>query len=345
MAKGRDTRLGRVLIVGAGAVGQVYGRHLQRAGVKVDFYVRPARVDEFSEGFWMYPLNDRALGQQGVHMSGFDLFSSPDELVDERFDQVWLCVPSTALEGPWLKEVLQAAAPESLVSVTPGYQDDVILRAAYQGPIARGLIQFMSYQTPLKRPQGWPTNDRLEQEVLRDKPGIAYWLPPATKGTFGGDEGAAHAAVHALKKGGFPAKFDVGTVDQGRLGSAILMPLVAALQLEGWRFNSLRRGPHLALAMNASREILEVMAEDTGFRPPWWRRFLKPWLGKVMMTFAKRMMPFDIEVFLAYHFTKVGDQTVALLTTFSSIAASKKLHTPALMQLTERRIQGTHPHD
>ena len=63
------------------------------------------------------------------------------------------------------------------------------------------------------------------------------------------------------------------------------------------------------------------------------------------MTFAKRMMPFDIEVFLAYHFTKVGDQTVALLTTFNDIAISKKIHTPALTQLTERRIQGTHPHD
>jgi len=340
METNESIRIDRVLIVGAGAVGQVYARHLRRAGVKVDLYVRPKRVEEFEEGVWMYPLNDRNLKERGEHIHGMGVFSTPEELESESFDQVWICVSSTALSGPWLKEVLDAAAPQSLVSMSPGYRDEELLKAAFDGPIARGLIQFMSYQTPLKLPKGWPTNDLMEKEALRERPGIAYWLPTAAKGAFGGDEAVAKASVRALKKGGFPAKYDRHTVDKGRLGSAILMPLVAALQADGWRFESLKRGPNLQLAMSASREILEIMAEDSGHRPPFWRRFLKPWLGTFMMSLARRLMPFDIEVFLAYHFTKVGDQTVAMLTTFKALTDKKAVHAPALRKLADLKNQG-----
>ncbi len=340
MSTAEQTRIDRVLIVGAGAVGQVYARHLQRAGVKVDLYVRPQRVEQFIEGFWMYPLNDRNLRENGEHMDGMGVYSEPEQLRGERFDQVWLCVSSTALQGSWLKEVLDEAEPESLVSMTPGYRDEELLKAAFGGPIVRGLIQFMSYQTPLRLPQGWTTNDRMEKEALRDQPGVAYWLPPAAKGSFGGDESAARATVRALREGGFPAKFDRKTVDKGRLGSAVLMPLIAALQVDGWRFDALKRGPNLNLALSASREILEVMAADMGARPPFWRRFLRPWLGKVMMAISKRLMPFDIEVFLSYHFTKVGDQTVAMLATFNALTDKQTMDSPALRCLADLRTQG-----
>ncbi len=89
--------------------------------------------------------------------------------------------------------------------------------------------------------------------------------------------------------------------------------------------------------MSASREILEVMAADLGRRPPFWRRLLRPWLGKLMMALSRRLMPFDIEVFLAYHFTKVGDQTVAMLATFKALTEQKTIDAPALRKLADLR--------
>ena len=49
----------KVLIVGAGAVGQVYARHAQLGGAEVTFFVRDKYREEVSRGFDMYPLNRR----------------------------------------------------------------------------------------------------------------------------------------------------------------------------------------------------------------------------------------------------------------------------------------------
>ena len=47
----------RVLLVGAGAVGQVYGYHLQKGGAQVAFFVRPKHRAEAEGG--------RRRGRQG----------------------------------------------------------------------------------------------------------------------------------------------------------------------------------------------------------------------------------------------------------------------------------------
>ena len=49
----------RVLIVGAGAVGQVYGWYLSRGGAEVSFYVKEKYLEDARAGFALYPLNTR----------------------------------------------------------------------------------------------------------------------------------------------------------------------------------------------------------------------------------------------------------------------------------------------
>ena len=44
----------RVLVVGAGAVGQVYGRHARQGGADVTFFVREKYRDTVSRGFDIY---------------------------------------------------------------------------------------------------------------------------------------------------------------------------------------------------------------------------------------------------------------------------------------------------
>ena len=39
----------KVLIVGCGAVGQVFGLYLRRAGVELGFYARPASADKLQQ--------------------------------------------------------------------------------------------------------------------------------------------------------------------------------------------------------------------------------------------------------------------------------------------------------
>ena len=46
----------RALIVGAGAVGQVFGHHLAKAGAEVSFLVKPKYVAECERGFMLYKL-------------------------------------------------------------------------------------------------------------------------------------------------------------------------------------------------------------------------------------------------------------------------------------------------
>jgi ketopantoate reductase len=328
----------RVLIVGPGAVGQVYARHLQMAGVQVDLYARPATAKRLQPGFWMYPLHEKHRATTGVHMGDMNVFSSPEDLVTIPFDQVWLCVPSPALQGEWLKEVLDAASPKSVVNMTPGYRDEERLAQVYSGPLVLGMIQFISYQSPLAHPQAGETTAPIEKGPAPKNPGIAYWLPPLVKGSFGGDEHEAKATVRTLKKGRFLATFDRNIRQKSGLGSALLMPLIAALEKEDWRFKRLKRSPYLKLALQASREVTEAIASDLGVAPPIWRKLLHPWVVTVVMVFAQRMMPFDIEVFLAYHFTKVSAQTTAMLATFQALAEQEGTPARALRQLAQDTI-------
>ena len=52
-----------------------------------------------------------------------------------------------------------------------------------------------------------------------------------------------------------------------------------------------------------------------------------------MIGMSRRMIPFDIEVYLAYHFTKVGDQTVAMIDAFHALAKEEDVEAPSLAEL------------
>ena len=64
----------RVCIVGAGAVGQVYGLHLQRGGAEVSFLVRDKYAEETAAGMVLHPLRDK--GSHG-HGGRFVEVTSP----------------------------------------------------------------------------------------------------------------------------------------------------------------------------------------------------------------------------------------------------------------------------
>ena len=83
----------RALIVGAGAVGQVYGYHLQQAGWEVGFLVRPKYAEAARSGFTLYPLNKPHRGRP-VRFEGLEVYDSAEAAAEQSWDQVWLAVSS-----------------------------------------------------------------------------------------------------------------------------------------------------------------------------------------------------------------------------------------------------------
>src|SRR5512140_3185515 len=79
----------RVLVVGAGAVGQVYARHAQQGGADVTFFVPEKCRDQIARGLDLSPLNrGRRRRPEPVRFEAFSVMSRTSEVAASRFDQV-----------------------------------------------------------------------------------------------------------------------------------------------------------------------------------------------------------------------------------------------------------------
>lgn len=314
----------RVLIVGAGAVGQVYGRHLQRAGVEVAFFVKEKHAAEARSGFTMYPLDQ---GTEPVRFEGFDVLTSVAEVAARSWDQVWLAVSSPALRGAWLPGILGAIEGATLVMLQGGLDDRALVLERWSPErLVTGLIAFIAWNAPL------PGDDRMPV------PGVAYWLPPLTSSPFSGVD--ADVAVSRLRAGGLPAKVVEAVQRRSPFPSAALTSHVAALETAGWSFDEVRRSDHLALASAAAHQAMWISARQLGSRPPLaFRLGVRPVAARALLGWGPRLVPFDLEVYLREHFTKVGDQTRQHLRTWTELGKAQGQEVGALVELV-RRLEG-----
>jgi 2-dehydropantoate 2-reductase len=307
-----------ILIVGAGAVGMTYGLQLHRAGAKVSYFVKPYQREKREAGTWMvqHRLFRRPLGER---FSDYEVLTELDEVRAQRFDQVWLSVSSTAIRGDWLPEFLETIGEEAtLVSLQPGLVDRAMLEAHIDTErIVSGLIGLIAYECP------------LDGETLDD--GFAYLLPPGSPSHFGMNcppEGVkprmdmtrTQEVVRLLRRGGGSARTNVWTLRTGAQGSAMLMPAIATLEIAGWRFDALRENrPLLELALGATSEATSIAGVVLG-----WSQLSPPPMGtgslRWLLRIAPHVMPFDLETYLEAHFSKVGDQTEAMLARYVDLA-------------------------
>ncbi len=311
----------RVLLVGAGAVGLVYGRHLQRGGADVSFFVRPKYAEEVRAGFAMYNLNH---SRDPVRFEGFKVLTDTDAVAGQQWDQVWLCISSTALAGDWLAPFLAATGSATIISLQPGLFDQDLI-AGLVGPerLVTGLISFSSWHAPL------PGSVRPEH-------GFAYWHPPFAQSRF--DGAGAAAVVAALKAGSCPAAVG-GAATAGTRGTAVLMPIVAAMELGGWTFAGLRGPEQLDLAARSIREAGAITCRKAGISSGPVKIVARPMVIAGLSRLAPRIAPFDIETFFRVHFTKVGDQTLSNLSDWITEGQRTGLPTEALVALRAALIQ------
>ena len=314
----------RVLIVGAGAVGQVYGYYLQRGGAQVAFFVRPKHRAEASGELRLYLMRGKH-GRELHTWRADDVICDPLRAAERGFDQIWLCISTAALERSLeakgeLATLLESTAGTTVVSMGPGLHLKKLL-APYVPERQRvdGGITMVSYQAPL-----------VDDEV--DAPGIAAYLPGPSP--FSGAQ--AQRVVDALKRGGAPAKVHADTGALMAFGSATLMPTMAALEGAGWKLAGLRKGPWAKLAADASAEARAIVAAQVDASAPFGTGLVTATTLKLASWLAPKVAPFELEVYLQYHFTKVRDQTERLLARFVEEGETVGLPHSALSELRKR---------
>lgn len=312
----------RILIVGAGAVGQVYARHLQLGGAEIGLYVKPKYRDACAQGLTLYPFRERD-GRKGKVFRPASIHTELEGVRRTAWDQVWICTSSPALRTGWLEGLANAVGNAIVVNLTPGPDDDAYIQNYVpEERLVRGLIVFIAYQAPLPG-ESWP------------QPGIAYWLPPLAATPFSGVH--ADSVIESLNRGGLRAKHDARAVATSVCATAVFMPLIAALEGAGWQFKALRR-EWLGLASRAAREAVAIVCKRHAVAPPVFARCVHPLLGRLATHVSRWMLPFDIEVYLRYHFTKVGDQTRELMQGYAREGRALGLPTAALEELIGRAL-------
>jgi ketopantoate reductase len=304
----------RALVVGAGAVGQVYGLHLARGGAEVAFLVKPRYAAAAREGFTLYALNDRRGRTTPVRFGGYEVLTGDDEVARSRWDQVYVTVSSTALRGPWLPGLAAAAGDATVVSLQPGIEDrEVLLAHVPAERLVSGVIVLIAYAAPLPGETRFP------------EPGIAYWFPPLAAAPLSGPRERLRAVVAALRAGGMAAKEHPDVPRSVGFPSAIMMPYLLALEAAGWKLG--RIGERAGEAGLAARQAIDVVARKHGRRPPLIGLATRPLVVRAGLWLGTKIIPLDLETYLREHFTKVGDQTRLMVSQY--IDAAKQTGLPA----------------
>ncbi len=288
-----------VLIVGAGSVGQVYAHHLSKAGDTVTFYVRPKYRRPIESGLVLHHTT-----YFGTHTEDHQCRHAITTLKDvaaQSWDEVWLTVTSTSLQGEWLPALLRAADAMAVVTLQPGLRTRRRLaRLIPESQIVTGAIGFLAWQAPL------PSEDITNT-------GIRYWFPPLVRSQFSGPKDKVHSIVRRLRQSGYPAEKSRDAANWAAIPSAILMPHIAGLELENWSIEQFRKSTTLPISVQASREAIAVATAYFNIRKPFYVRLLTPITVRLSLWLLPRLAPFNIEGFLWQHFTKIGDQTRDLI--------------------------------
>jgi hypothetical protein len=305
-----------ILLIGAGAVGQAYGFHLQQGGAEVTFFVREKYRTELAEGLLVSCLSGKHKGSH--RFSGYELCTTVAEVAATDWDQVWLCISSPALYGDWLAPLIDAIGQASLIMLQPGMNDyEHVTALVPRERVVYGMITLASFHAPLAGGAG--------------DPAMTWWFPPFSSAPFSGESERTQPIVKLLKRGGMAAKHVRDVVPQMRIGSGILMPVIAALEAAGWQFTTIRTGGFLSWAGQAARTATQVSI-------PGRQRFFiwfvtQSWVLRLIILLAPLVAPFNLQAMLKAHFVKVGDQTRAMLNVYIDRATQRDLKTDALRTL------------
>lgn len=332
----------RVLIVGCGAVGSVVGLHLARGGAHVAFLVREDRADSLV-GLRLERLalcscskgSDAMIKQ--VEWVGFDLLtnvadccgpvrlrSDPANQQPKPFNVVILAVPAAAARAasPVLKQLVEGLGRNcAVVRVVSDLGEDRFFHdslGAHHTQLVDMGIGFMSYASPLENRGRSGAADEA----------FGYITP--SKMLLSGVHPMVDRLVEVLNTSELPAARAPSVGAALAVPSAALLGLVASLEHVEWKLARFKDAEELATLCQSMGEAIDIVTSSTeGERLQhargWCRcgcstriaRWLisSPCVVRLALYLVTcscaphLMLPFDLELFLTQHFSKLGVST------------------------------------
>ena len=316
-----------ILIVGAGAVGQVFGYYLSKGGQNVTYFVKEKYLSTVRERFLLHRVFSRKKIET-YEWSSFEVLSALSELSNRSWKQIWVCISSDALSSEFTREVLSALPPRSSVfGFQPGpFDRERLTELCPQCTVSMGTINFSSTASPIV-------------EIQKRRGGLVFFIPSYIPILFEGERSVTDTAVHFLSAGGMKAKSKPGAWEEMVSFGPLLISFVAGLELAGWKFQSFLKDSELAKLTARAAEQGSIAVKDY-FNPSSSTLSIKflttSFVYNLIWKFFRKMMPFDFEEFFRVHFSKLYNQTDVLLETYSRIAAEANLKVDAIDELRER---------
>jgi 2-dehydropantoate 2-reductase len=331
-----------ILIVGAGAVGLVYGHHFVNAGHQVTFLVKEkyqqALEDDKQEGIVLYHLNKDKHLQQPLRFSNFTTITQWDQA--DGFDLIALSISSTALRQlplPAIKEKIDNSKNAiSLLMLQPSEEDlEHLIQVIAEEHILQGRITLISYQTD-------DINDGINPA------GTAYYLPPLPMPISASDQRQQHQqerlnkVVTVFNQSGIKAKAVNSALDESRLLSAFFMTFLCALEAANWEFDRLKNSNVLLLKLSAAQKDLlpqKIMTNGvfTQIKKGLLASLLKPWLYRTLIKISPTFIPLPLEAYLKKHFLKVRPQTLMYMQDYQN--AYPSIAVAELVNLIQKEAQ------
>ena len=311
-----------ILVIGAGAVGAVYGRHLSLGEGRVTFLVRPKYKEKYENGIAMLLYNQKRKGIQ--KFTDFSLISTDKEVAAKSWSQVYITISSTALRTDAFKKTLAAVQKDAILVLLQAGLADFDYISQYYPPekIVEGMISLVSYQAP------------LEGENL--DPCIAYWFPPMSPSLFSGPAALVDEVLPLFKAGNMPVSRAESIRINAGFATSYFTPFLAALEASDWNFAKLKSSGLLSEVDEAASQAMAITEKKLGTRRPVSLSLLKSPVIRLALTFHKFVVPFDLEVYFKYHFLKVKDQTLAYLMGYLDMGKEYGLETSAIRKLYEK---------
>ena len=306
--------------MGSGAIAAVLAQHLTLAGDDVTFVVRN-------------PVSPNARQPRSIHRLRSlrrGLETARQELpvastVPSDAHEVWLCTASNAVSDPWLRELLgRLPRGTRVLSWLPGagIADELRDHLPRGLDLAQGEVSFLSFQAP------------LSSEITATD-GIAYWTPGL--GAMLDRSRGGRSAAQRLRRGGLPAVVLPGFDICAPALAAFTTVAVAVLEIEGWNRDAFRRRSERMLAARAIRQAAQSDAAHVSRRRGDAGERLVATVLWVLPRIPRRAPPFDLDAYLEFHFSKVGEQTRHLLRRWAEHSARGGTR-PAELDLVIRRL-------
>lgn len=312
-----------VCVVGAGALGRVYGVRLSTIGVAVSFLVRPQRMLETGP----FVLEQVNAGHRR------DVLDRPNRVVEVPRDADAVIVTvrfeeidrlRTGTGGQDLANVLRKVQTAPIVVLTPLLPAQ---RAALERAIGRSIVSAMpglaGYIDERDVVRCWITG--MASTLIEDAEA------PSVRATL-------DSLAQKLTTAGLAAHLEREVAGLNAASTIALFPFVAAIDAAGWIDRAVSDKELLETVLAAAKEA-ETLARKVG-KPATWSnvllRFVGPFTLKPSIGLAKRLVP-EVVRFVEFHFgPKLHEQHLSMGATILELGKEHGVEMPALGRLMEQ---------